>query len=187
MLIPKKRVPPPGDPAPGEPPSRPLPWSLQASGDQASLSRTSCVGIYRRLARGPPSPQAQEGGVGAGFGPLQPRESSSACKGLRALPVAWEKMEDQGFCLLSTGLKSHFSPTCEEWVLALKCPPELRGPRSGSQVWVWEEAPVQRCGGSRERVAPSCETHQKLRENPEATGETEDREIQSLNYKPSGT
>lgn len=135
----------------------------------------------------PPSPQAQEGGVGAGFGPLQPRESSSACKGLRALPVAWEKMEDQGFCLLSTGLKSHFSPTCEEWVLALKCPPELRGPRSGSQVWVWEEAPVQRCGGSRERVAPSCETHQKLRENPEATGETEDREIQSLNYKPSGT
>lgn len=54
VLIPYKRVPPPGDPAPGEPRSRPLPWSLQASGDQASLSRTSCVGIYRRLARGSP-------------------------------------------------------------------------------------------------------------------------------------
>lgn len=185
---PKKRVPLPGDPAPGEPPSRPLPWSLQASGDQASLSRTTCVRVYRRLARGFPITAGTGRRRLAGFGPPQPRESSSsACKGLRALPVGREKMEDQGFCLLSAGLKSHFSPTREEWVLVLKCLPELRGrevQESGvglgrrSRLAVWREPGK---GGA------FLGTHRTPRKNPDATGETEDRETQSLNYKPSGT
>lgn len=101
--------------------------------------------------------------------------------------MAREKMEDQGFCLLSTGLKSHFSPTCEEWVLALKCLSELRGREvreagvglgRGSCLAVWRE---QGKGGA------FLGTHRMPWKNPEATGETEDREIQSLNYKHSGT
>ena len=101
--------------------------------------------------------------------------------------MAREKMEDQGFCLLPTGLKSNFSPTCEEWVLALKCLPELRGREvreasvglgRGSYLAVWRE---QGKGGA------FLGTQRMPRKNPEATGETKDREIQTVNYKPSGT
>lgn len=185
-LIPYKRVPPPAIPR-QEKPLAASALEPAGLGDQASLSRTSCVGIYRRLARVPHHRRHRKASVWARFGPLQPRESS-ACKGLRAPPCGlgrrWKTKDSVSF---PPGSKV-IGPACEEWVLALKCLPELRGEDRGPGV---------RCGFGKsscsavrreqERVGRLLAVHPALRENPEAAREKRKTEIQSLNYKPSGT
>ena len=64
---------------------------------------------------------------GQGSGLLSLGNHLLPLQGPEGLPAGREKVEEQVFCLFSTRFKSHFSPTCEDCVLVLKCLPELRG------------------------------------------------------------
>lgn len=173
LIIPQETSPTAERPWGQRSPSRPLPWSLQGSGDQVYLPRTSCRRIYCQHTRGSPTLQTEEGDTWAEFGLRQPLESPSAWKCL-----SQRKMEDQGFGLLSTVIKP-LGPTCEEWVFVPKRLTEEKGAgRTGSQrvkCGFGKRLVLKRCGGSRWRVMPSWERteHQGKNKKQWRDGRTE--------------